>query len=318
MSKEFIKSEMETMVNAAETLGKTFIQRWDIFASQLEDGRYVAVKEPLRTQHLVYHLEGKITLGAYVLDPESRARYMVLDSDRENGLEELAGVSISLREKGIPTYLETSRRGGHLWFFFEGPTPGETVRAFGKGIIETHEVGEVELFPKQAILEEGPGSLIRLPFSVHRVTGKRYPFINTDGRLLSPTVREQIAILANAETVPAGLIDEYLSYVPKEPVKVYEANGDELWEKVKQKTTVIDFVGAFVPMRKTGSGAVGNCPFHEDKHASFGVNSKENYFHCFAGCGSGSIIDFWMKWKKVSFTEAVDQLADILGVDRNG
>jgi DNA primase len=99
---------------------------------------------------------------------------------------------------------------------------------------------------------------------------------------------------------------------------VYEADADALWEKVKKKTTVIDFIGAFVPLRKTGYGAIGKCPFHADTHASFGINAKENYWHCFAGCGAGSIIDFWMKWRKIEFAQAVDELADVLGVERNG
>ena len=47
MSKEIRNTEQEAVYMAAEVLGKTFTQRKDIFASQLEDGRYVAIKEPL-------------------------------------------------------------------------------------------------------------------------------------------------------------------------------------------------------------------------------------------------------------------------------
>jgi hypothetical protein len=316
MSKEFSKSEHEAMIHAAELLGKTFIQRTDIFASQLEDGRYVAVKEPLTTQHLVAHLEGKITLGAYVLDQESRSRFMVLDSDKKLGFSELARLAVTMDVEGVPTYLETSRRGGHLWFFFDQPLSGETVRAFGKGIIARNEMGEIELFPKQAQVGDGPGSLIRLPFGVHQVTGRRYPFVYPDGKFLAPSVREQIAILAQARTVPGEMIDAYASLAPQEQAREYQPTGDELWERVKKRTTAVEFIGAFVPLRKTGNGAVGKCPFHHDKHASFGINAKENYWHCFAGCGAGSIIDFWMKWRNIKFPEAVGELADLLGVEK--
>jgi DNA primase len=45
------------------------------------------------------------------------------------------------------------------------------------------------------------------------------------------------------------------------------------------------------------------------------VHEKGNYWHCFAGCGGGSIIDFWMKWKKIEFGEAVHQLEEMLEVE---
>src|SRR3970040_2327531 len=133
MSNEFFKPEVETVYETAVLLGKTFIQRTALFASQLEDGRYVAIKEPLTERHLELHLKGHITLGAYMLAPDSTTRIIALDADGENGLVDLANLSYELETEGIPSYLETSRRGGHLWFFFEQPQIGEQVRAFGKG-----------------------------------------------------------------------------------------------------------------------------------------------------------------------------------------
>jgi len=46
------------------------------------------------------------------------------------------------------------------------------------------------------------------------------------------------------------------------------------------------------------------------------VNDKQNYWHCFAGCG-GSIIDFWSLWRKKkeldpSFIATITELAEIL------
>ena len=95
-----------------------------------------------------------------------------------------------------------------------------------------------------------------------------------------------------------------------------ESGQDALWEKIKEKAPAIDFIGAFVPLKRTSSGTVGKCPFHEDEHESFGVNAKANYWNCFAECGRGTIIDFWMRWRGIEFSEAVDELADLLGVQR--
>jgi DNA primase len=72
----------------------------------------------------------------------------------------------------------------------------------------------------------------------------------------------------------------------------------------------------FIDMRPVASGAIGRCPFHEDRKPSFGVNGEGNYWQCFAGCGGGSVIDFWMKWKGIEFPQAVKGLTEILGVRR--
>ena len=37
-----------------------------------------------------------------------------------------------------------------------------------------------------------------------------------------------------------------------------------------------------------------------------------NFWHCFAGCGGGSVIDFWMRWRKCDFTTAVRELAEMV------
>jgi DNA primase len=72
-----------------------------------------------------------------------------------------------------------------------------------------------------------------------------------------------------------------------------------------------------VDLKPTGSGAIGCYPFHEDQRPSFGVNSQDNYWHCFAGCGGGSSIDFWSKMREKkgldpSFCATITDLAEML------
>ena len=67
-----------------------------------------------------------------------------------------------------------------------------------------------------------------------------------------------------------------------------------------------------VVLRRRGEELMGLCPFHDDHHPSFGANDAENYWHCFAGCGGGSVIDFWMKWRKCDFKTAVKELARMM------
>jgi hypothetical protein len=300
-------------------LGKAFIQRDDIFASQLDDGRYVAIKEPLTEKHLVLHLESQITLGTYMMTKNNTSRIMVLDADQEDGLKELSRLATVLAVNETPSYLETSRRGGHLWFFFNRPYDGVTVRAFGKALMALFKIENVELFPKQDWLGGGPGSLVRLPFGKHKLTGRIYTFIQPDGKPLAPTVRSQIDILSSPKTVSEALLLAYGTYSMETPKKQFlKASGVSLGssdiEKVKNAIPLLDFVSQYIELKPVASGAVGHCPFHDDQHASFGVNAKRNYWHCFAGCGGGSIIDFWMKLKNIEFPQAVNELANLLGV----
>ena len=80
--------------------------------------------------------------------------------------------------------------------------------------------------------------------------------------------------------------------------------------------TVHEFIGKYVELQDTASGAIGKCPFHEDQHPSLGINDQDNYWHCFAGCGGGSIIDFWSKWREkqgqeASFVATITELAEM-------
>jgi hypothetical protein len=300
----------------ALVLAQRFVQRWDLYAHQIDDGSYVCVHEPLNVSHLFAHLRGEITLGAYLLDQESRARFLVMDADDTQSWEQLGHLASALAEEDVPAYLEASRRGGHLWLFLAQAVDGREVRAFGQGLLAAHQVEGVELYPKQDQLADGPGSLIRMPFGVHRLTGRRYRFYTADGSPLAPTVREQICALRTPETVPEAVFDAYRSFVPPHPASAVTSLPEELAgtlsERIKAKVTVLEFVSQYVDLKPTASGAVGLCPFHDDHRPSFGVNEDGNYWHCFAGCGGGSVIDFWRKWQKCDFTAAVRELAEMV------
>ena len=42
------------------------------------------------------------------------------------------------------------------------------------------------------------------------------------------------------------------------------------------------------------------------------MNDAENYWNCFAGCGGGLVIDFWMKWQTCDCKKAVKELAEMM------
>ena len=76
--------------------------------------------------------------------------------------------------------------------------------------------------------------------------------------------------------------------------------------------TVLEFGRRYVDLKPMKNGAIGRCLFHDDRRPSFGVNDAGNYWHCFTGCGGGSVIDFWMKWRGSDFAAAIAELAETL------
>jgi hypothetical protein len=254
-----------------------------------------------------------MTLGTYILGQDSRTRFAVIDADDDLHVARLESISMSLAKGGIPSYLENSRRGGHLWFFFDQPVPGKVARKFGMSILASNSLDNVEFFPKQDELGEGPGSLIRLPFGIHRKDGQRHGFITPSGEPIATTFAEQIRLLANPRTVGKSALDEFVrqseASITESAFGRSNAANMTLSERIKRSMTVLDFVGKYVELSPAGRGL---CPFHDDHHFSFSVNAEKNYWHCFAGCGGGSLIDFWMKWQGVDFRQAVKELAGAL------
>ncbi|MFA5984714.1 MAG: DNA primase [Methylococcaceae bacterium] len=81
------------------------------------------------------------------------------------------------------------------------------------------------------------------------------------------------------------------------------------------RVDIVDLIDSYVPLKKTGSNFVARCPFHTEKSPSFSVSQKKQFFHCF-GCGtSGNAITFLMAYSHLDFVEAVESLADFVGID---
>jgi DNA primase len=85
-------------------------------------------------------------------------------------------------------------------------------------------------------------------------------------------------------------------------------------DDLKSHVDIVQVVQERVPLRKSGVTWKGLCPFHGEKTPSFHVNGEKGFFHCF-GCGlGGDVIKFVELYDKVSFPEAVRQLAGRAGL----
>ena len=85
-------------------------------------------------------------------------------------------------------------------------------------------------------------------------------------------------------------------------------------DEIKQKLDIVDVVGSYVPLKKSGRNYKAVCPFHSEKTPSFMVSPELQIYKCF-GCGvSGDIYSFVQEIEGVDFSRAIEILAERAGV----
>src|SRR2546430_626140 len=169
------ESMLSLTIDLVEAYASVFVHCWSQYAVQQRDGSYWRVREPLTLPLLTAHLAGRCTLGTYLLDEQYQCAFAVFDADGPDGLDQLVGLAMELALSGIPTVLEASRRGGHLWVHLAEPTPARAVRAW---LLPAAHLLGVEFYPKQDTLgPDGACSLIRLPLGIHQQARGWYPFV---------------------------------------------------------------------------------------------------------------------------------------------
>lgn len=86
-------------------------------------------------------------------------------------------------------------------------------------------------------------------------------------------------------------------------------------EDLISRVDLVELIGSRVPLKKHGKEYKGCCPFHGEKTPSFTVVPDKNFYHCF-GCGEhGNALGFLMKHDNLGFIDAIEELADRVGVE---
>jgi hypothetical protein len=296
-----------------------FIGNQTDYALQLPTGRYRRVGFPVTLEVIEAHLTGSCTMGTYVISDRGVCFFAVFDADQDNGLLRLADLRRELAASGIPSYLEQSRRGGHLWVFLDTPVPAWVLR---KWLLPSCPAG-VEFYPKQDEAA-GVGSLIRVPLGIHQVSGRRYPFVVPHEGHLVPVASRLLDTLAALEAVERATVPQDLfvascqSTQPPAGTHTSKTIPSPIrW--LSRSPTIADWCAEQDPLSAIGQyvqldgRGMGCCPFGEhhsdgrDSHPSFRVFEPRrrggNCWCCYTAGISGNVFNFLQLYHKLSAQE---------------
>jgi len=89
----------------------------------------------------------------------------------------------------------------------------------------------------------------------------------------------------------------------------------DITQKIKERLSIQEVIGAYVKLKKAGASYKGLCPFHAEKTPSFTVSPDRHSYFCF-GCGAkGDVFTFLEEYEGLDFKDALKTLAERAGVD---
>ena len=80
------------------------------------------------------------------------------------------------------------------------------------------------------------------------------------------------------------------------------------------RADIVEVIDARVPLTKGGKDFKARCPFHDEKTPSFTVSADKQFYHCFGCQANGNAIGFLMEYEHMSFPEAIEELANQVGM----
>jgi DNA primase len=88
----------------------------------------------------------------------------------------------------------------------------------------------------------------------------------------------------------------------------------EIVEQVRQASDIVDVIGGYVPLKRSGAKFKALSPFNKEKTPSFFVDPARQIFKCFSSGHGGDVFKFLMLMDHMTFPEAVRRLAQKAGI----
>ncbi len=88
---------------------------------------------------------------------------------------------------------------------------------------------------------------------------------------------------------------------------------EETINDIRNSASITEVIGHYIPLIKKGKGYTAVCPFHDDHDPSLSISEDKQIYKCFVCGNGGNVFTFVQNFKKISYPEAVAEVADIIG-----
>ena len=90
---------------------------------------------------------------------------------------------------------------------------------------------------------------------------------------------------------------------------------DSIKDLVREKLRIEDVIGSYITLTPFGKNYKACCPFHNEKTASFQINTDQQFFYCFGCKRGGDVFTFVQEIERLDFKESLKLLAERAGID---
>lgn len=271
-----------------------FPARNDVYSRWTDEG-WRPVREPLTGEIVLAGLTGKgPSISGYMIAPGSVSHVLAIDFDTDEGLEQAFTLA---RYMNFPSYVETSRRGAHLWCILDRVMPAITIRAAARALLQgaglPSDDSHIEIRPGSdhvdaewhqhvsgAVVGTGLGHALRLPLMPHPKTGKRGRVMFPSGTQAGSTVAEFILAIDWADS---ELIRTWSERWKRPPVTHLPADKRNPRDYPEDTSSASEILASLWGVTNARPGRSVRCPAHDDRVASLNILPDDRRALCMAG-----------------------------------
>ena len=253
-----------------------FPARNDVYSRWTDKG-WRPLREPMTPEVVLAGLKGTgPSISGYMIAPPGVTHSVAIDFDTEDGQAQAMDLARLMWSEKMPAYVESSRRGAHLWMLLDTVTPAKVVRHGLRGLLQrmgldAHDP-KIELRPgTDTVAEDGLGHALRLPLMPHPKTGKRGRLTTAQGDPVGKTLADT---LLNMETAPASALHDWAERYkppPLEPDQMPREHRTPHQPFPEDDSVASEILRDLWGVPNAWPGRSVKCPAHEDTMPSLSI-----------------------------------------------
>lgn len=220
-------------------------------------------------------------ISGFMIAPGNTSHVLAIDFDTDDGMRQAGTLARFMDAEGLPAYVETSRRGAHLWCILDRPLPAVAIRHAERALLAAAGLPndpKIELRPGSDVIgADGLGHALRLPLMPHPKTGQRGVLYTADGERLGRTLAE---VVNGVDFAPAERIhplwserwQPVIDHLPREyrNPRVYP----------EEEGTASDILRDLWGVANAQPGRSVRCTAHDDRVASLTIAKDDQRVWC--------------------------------------